>query len=238
MTEPVSQEYLHAFVDGELAAEAHEEAMARLEHDPAFKSAVCELHVVKELVRGAYADLASARQPAAPRCAPAWRQALVAGVLLLVGLGGGWFARGQPEPDRVDRLVGLPGAYTPIALSDRVDANKIVLHLDSNDPARVAALLDLVGRLLDRRGTQAQVEVVVNNTGLNLLRQDLSPYRARIAGLSRQHANLAFLACGQTVARLKQEGVDVDLVPEAGVATSAINEILSRLSQGWVYVKV
>ncbi len=42
-----------------------------------------------------------------------------------------------------------------------------------------------------------------------------------------------------TLARLKLEGVQVALVPEAKVtATSAISEILGRMQDGWVYVKV
>lgn len=238
MRESPSQEYLNAFVDGELAAGEREEAMARLEDDPAFKGAVCELRVMKELVRGAYADMPAGRRALAFRCPPAWRQAMVAGLFLALGLGGGWFAHGVPEPERVDRLAGLPSGYMPIALSNRVDANKIILHLDSSDPARIDAALKMAGDLLDQHGAQARVEIVVNNHGLDLLRQDISPYRGRVASLSRHYANLAFLACGQTLARLKQEGTDVELVPEAGVATSAINEILSRMSQGWVYVKV
>jgi hypothetical protein len=40
------------------------------------------------------------------------------------------------------------------------------------------------------------------------------------------------------VARLKREGVTVALVPEAHTASSAINQITTRMGQGWVYVKV
>lgn len=238
MKESPSPEYLNAFVDGELAAGEREEAMARLEGDAAFKSAVCELRVMKELVRGAYADMPSGRQSQAFRCPPAWRQAMVAGLFLLLGLGGGWYGHGVSTPARLDRLAGLPEGYTPVSLSNRVDSDKIVLHLDSSDLARLDATLDLADRLLGQRGARAQVEVVVNSQGLNLLREDVSPYRERIEGLSLRHANLTFLACGQTLARLKREGVDVVLVPEAGVASSAINEILTRMGQGWVYVKV
>jgi len=238
MREPLSQEYLNAFVDGELTAGELEEAMTRLESDPEFKSAVCERRVMKELVRGAYADLPARRAPLGFRCPPAWRQALVAGLFLCLGLGGGWLAHGWSAPERMERLAGLPEGYTPVSLASRVDPDKIVLHLDSSDPARLGATLDLAERLIAPRGARAQVEIVVNNNGLGLLRQDVSPYRERIERLAHRHANLAFLACGQTLARLKREGVDVVLVPEAGVASSAINEILTRMGQGWVYVKV
>lgn len=238
MKEPLSQEYLNAFVDGELAAAERETAMRRLEEDPEFKSAVCELRVMKELVRGAYGEAPARRSPLAWRCPPAWRQALAAGLLLGLGLGGGWFAHGLAQPDRLEHLAGLPDGYTPIALASAVSPDKIVLHLDSGDPARLDAALDLADRLLDQRGRHAQVEIVANSNGLNLLRRDVSPYRERIAALARRHANLSFRACAQTIARLRQEGVEVVLLPEADVATSAIGEILGRMRQGWVYVRV
>ncbi|TCJ13830.1 hypothetical protein EZJ19_09850 [Parasulfuritortus cantonensis] len=240
MKDTPSVEFLNAFVDGELAAGERQDALARLGVDPDFKAAVCELRVMKELVRGAYAEPPAGRRGLALRCPPAWRQALVAGLLLLVGLSAGWFARGltlsvSPGPAP---LAGLPAGYQAVALTDRVDADHVVLHLDSGDPTRLAAVLDLAERLLDQRAGRGRIEIVANSHGLDLLRRDLTPYRARIAELAERHANLSFLACGQTLARLRQAGVDVVLVPEAGVASSAVNEIITRMSQGWVYVKV
>jgi hypothetical protein len=202
------------------------------------KSAVCELRTLKELVSGAYADLPVGPAAVATRCSPIWRQALAAGLLLSLGLGGGWFAHGRAGVGTAPEVAGLPAGYMPIALAARVDPNKIVLHLDSSDPDRFASVLNLADRILKQRGAQAQVEVLVNSYGLNLLRTDTTPYQAEIERLSRNHVNLSFTACAQTVARLKREGVNVQLVPEAGMATSAINEIVGRMQQGWVYVKV
>jgi hypothetical protein len=91
-------------------------------------------------------------------------------------------------------------------------------------------------RLLAQRGASGRVEIVANSFGLNLLRADVTLLAGREA-MARQHANLSFVACGQTVARLKQEGVKVDLLPVVHTATSAINEITTRMGQGWVYVK-
>lgn len=240
---PLSEEYLHAFLDGELAAHERELALRRLEEDDEFKRQVCELRGLKERVKGAYAD-----PPPMPARRHAGRagagasflgQALAAGVLLVLGLAGGWLAHdlngGAPA---YDRLAGLPEGYRPVALADKVDADRIVLHLDNNDPARLAAALDLAERLLERRGQRGQVKIVVNSYGLNLLRRETSPYRERIGSLAARHGNLEFVACGQSVARLRRDGVVVELLPQARVASSAINEILQRMQQGWVYVKV
>jgi hypothetical protein len=241
MHEPASQEFLNAFLDGELAEDERERALARLEGDADFKARVCEARTLKEMVAGAYAELPTTGQAAAGRHGhrAAWRHGLAAGLLLLLGLGGGWLARDwQETPEVVDRLAGLPEGYRPVALTTQVDPDKVVLHLDSSEPTRLAAVLDLAERMLAERGAQGRVEVVVNSYGLNLLRQEVSPEGERIRRLAGRHANLSFVACGQTVARLGREGVKVVLLPEAEVAPSAIGEILTRMQQGWVYVKV
>lgn len=236
--DPISQEYLNALVDGELTADELERAYRRIEDDADFKARVCETRTLKEMIKGGYVDLAPS-QVARGRGFDWLPQAMVAMLMLAVGLGGGWLARGElAQPPQMDRLVGLPSGYQPISLSSRVDPGKVLLHLDSNAPARLEAALDLAERMLAEGGGGARVEVVVNSYGLNLLRQDVSPYRERIARLAEQNANLVFVACGQTVARFKREGIQVVLVPEAHVATSAIGEILGRMRDGWVYVKV
>lgn len=236
--EPVSQEYLNALVDGELTADERERAYRRIEEDADFKARVCETRTLKEMLKGGYADLAPPRA-AGRRGFNGLPQAMAAMLILALGLGGGWLARGEFErPPQVDRLAGLPSGYQPVALSNRIDPGKVLLHLDSNDPARLEAVLDLAERMLAQGGGEARIEVVVNSYGLNLLREDVSPYRERIARLADDHSNIAFVACGQSIARFKRDGVRVDLVPEASVASSAIGEILGRMQDGWVYVKV
>ena len=242
---PVSDEYLYAFLDNELAADEREQALRRLEVDGEFKAKVCELRSLKERVKGAYADLppiasgSTSSRPGARPLPHSWRQALVAGVMLVVGLAGGWLAHdGSPNEPVYDRIAGLPDGYRPVALAGKVDPDKVVLHLDSNDPARLNTVLDLAEQLLDQRGDRGQVEIVVNSYGLNLLRQETSPYRDRIGQMAARHRNLGFVACGQSIARLSREGVVVDLLPEVHVVKSAIGEILDRMQQGWVYVKV
>lgn len=240
MNQPLSDEYLNAFLDGELTADEREHALRRLESDAEFKGKVCEMRGLKERVKAAYADLPAVPQRRGRRFpSPVWRQALAAGLLLSMGLAGGWLAHDHhTKVPAYDRLVGLPDGYRPVALAGQVDPAKVVLHLDSNDPARLAAVLDLADRLLAQRGDRGQVRIVVNSYGLNLLRQETSPHRDRISGMAARHRNLEFVACGQSIARLSRDGVVVNLLPQAQVASSAIGEILERVQQGWVYVKV
>lgn len=232
MSEP-SRDFMSAFVDGELSGEEQQRALTLLESDPAFQRGVCELRALKEQVRGAY-PLPPVRQTEA-RFGHGL-QALAAGLLLSLGLIGGWAARDKAYPSITP--AGLPLEYRAVALHQRVDPDKVILHLDSGEIPRLHAALDLAERLLAERGGRGRVEIVANSYGLDLLRADITPLGERIDRLAARHANLAFVACGQTMARLKREGVKVELLPVARPASSAINEIMTRMGEGWVYVKV
>jgi len=52
------------------------------------------------------------------------------------------------------------------------------------------------------------------------------------------HSELRFVACSQGLEKLRQAGVQVHLLPDAEVAPSAIEQIATRLKQGWLYVRV
>jgi intracellular sulfur oxidation DsrE/DsrF family protein len=239
--EALSQLYLDAFVDGELAADERAQALTRLEMDATFKAEACELRTLKERVKGAYAEVPLTPEifsHRSPRLRSGFSQALAAGLLLVLGVGSGWLAHDfSTASPKFDRLAALPDAYQAIALSERIDRDKIILHLDSGDTGRLGNALDLADKLLAKQ-PNARIELVVNSYGLDLLRADVTPLARRIEAMARRHANLSFVACGQTVARLRRDGVKVALLPVAHTASSAINEIMTRMGQGWVYVKV
>lgn len=240
MTKPISDEYLNAFLDQELAADERERALQQLEQDADFKRAVCETRTLKEMVRGAYGDLpVGAGKESGTWLQRPLRQALAAGLLLFLGSGLGWMAHDRLDaPPALERLTGLPEGYQPIALAGEVDPSKIVLHLDSNDAARLVAALDLAERLMMVHGLAGHVKIVANSHGLSLLRADGNPEHQRIARLVAQHPNVTLVGCGQTLARMQEGGVKLELLPQVKVAPTGIGEILGRMQEGWVYVKV
>jgi intracellular sulfur oxidation DsrE/DsrF family protein len=56
--------------------------------------------------------------------------------------------------------------------------------------------------------------------------------------LRAEHPNLALVACGQTVERLREKGIEVRLLPGTRVASSALDQIVTRMGQGWSYVRI
>jgi len=102
-------------------------------------------------------------------------------------------------------------------------------------------VLDQAENLLDqaeREGRTMQLEVIANSRGIQLMRAGHSPYAARMARMKQRHVNLHWVACGQSIARLASEGQPVELLPATRTAPTAIGEIVTRLQQGWTYVRV
>lgn len=244
MNTVVSDETLHAFVDGQLDVADSEALIARLRSDPPLAQRVCGLRGLQSMVRLAYAEppQAASALPRPSRSQPRLQRCAVGCLVLLAGLIAGWSLRGGVEAEALAQtpLTALDG-YQPVSLAHQPDPNRIVLHLDSDDPTRMAAVLDRAEMLLDeadQQGRTIELEVVANSHGINLMRAGVSPHAARIARMTQRHANLHLVACSQTIARYTGQGQKVELLPVAQAAPTAIGEIVSRLQQGWTYVKV
>ena len=243
MNSVISDEILHAFVDGELDVDESEKLIARMREDAELTQRVCTLRSLQNMVRLAYAEppvsvgrksLAVPRRQLMQRCA-------VGCLILVAGLSGGWALRSLES----QAVAGVPalvvGGYQAVSLTREADPNRVMLHLDSAAPERMQAALDRAEQLLDeaeREGRAMQLEIVANSHGINLMRAGVSPYAARMARMTQRHANLHWVACSQTIARFTGEGEKVELLPTARTAPTAIGEIVTRLQQGWTYVRV
>lgn len=236
----VSDEFLNAFVDDQLDAAEKSHAFDAIGHDDILKERVCELRGLKEMVKHAYAHPPT-RVPAVKgrRSRASYLQALAACLLLCIGAASGWFAHvwtGMGSDREMARLL------QSVQRNDvGGEPQKIIVHVSSSNPVRLKSALDETESLLDayrRSKRPLQVEIVANGGGVDLLRADVSPYARRIGMMQEKYPNLGLMACGQTIKKLREKGVDVQLLPHTGVASSALDQITRRLKQDWVYIKV
>ncbi len=232
-----SDELLNAFVDDQLEAGEKSCVFAEMEHDEALKSAVCELRGLKEMTRHAYQNPPASKLAALKRHPLREIQALAACLLLLV-MGGvsGWLI--STLTDSGD-LVHL---YQAIARNDSgTSPSKFMVYVGNADPVRMKSALDESENLLataDQGNREIRVEIIANESGVNMLRAGVSHYAARIAEMQTKYPNLSLVACTQTLNKLKKKGVDVRLLPNIRSVSSAVEEIKRRLEEGWDYVRV
>lgn len=243
----LSDDRLNAFVDGQLDADEKSRILSAINADGGLSRRACELRRLHDLVQHAYEN-----PPPAPRRqrlnppGAGWRQAVAAAVLLVVGGSVGWVIRAQQHQPLNLRAMYLDEekAFQTAALDQAPvrGERRILLHLSSAEPDKLEQALDTAEQLLDsyRKLQQpVEIEVVANAGGLDLLRADVSPYADRVRELQYKYDNLTFLACQTAMARLRRDQhITPDLLPEALVTPNALEEILNRLQQGWMYVSV
>ena len=232
--EQFSEEQLNAFVDGELDAEDKSQLLIASESSEELDQRLCQQRKLKELVKHSYEETPQPR-----RMKPAGRirtgllgQSMVASILVLVGAAIGFFAQRNNE-----QQFGLED-WSRTVLSQPMAAENYILHVVSGDPEQMFAALQKAQALLDSAepGQLRQVEVVANEAGLNLLRSDVTPFASEILALQRE--NVIFYACSRTIERLEDEGVEVQLVPDARYAYTALDRVVIRMKDGWEYIKI
>jgi len=240
--EKFSDEFLNAFLDGQLDDDERSRLLDEARRDAALSRRVCELQKVREMVQLAYHDAGEPprRRRPAPVLAGRYAKALAASVLLAVGLLVGWFT--HATVDEPPTLLEMARAVqTPPATHGKVW--HVMLHVSTADPVRLNTLLDETEHLLSysRHSTQkVRIEVLTNGNGLKLLSADGSPYAKRIRRLQREYSkDLTFMACNKALHRLQQDkGIHLDLVHGAKVVPSAMGEIIKRQREGWTYIHI
>lgn len=239
--EGLSDEFLNAFVDNQLEAAEKSMAFDAIENDESLKARVCDLRGLKEMVQHAYHQPSLSSHGAAikRRNWPGYFQPMAACLILVLGIASGWFGHVLTSAENERELKTLFQVSQNNDFGD--DPRKIIVQVSNSNPARLKSALDETENLLEsyrKDKRQLQVEIIANSSGATLLRADVSPYAARLGMMQAKYPNLDLVICGQTLGRLREQGVEVHLLPRASVVPSAAQQIQQRLQQGWDYVRV
>ena len=231
----ISEEQLNAFVDGELESEERSCLFNEAEQSADLDQRLCQQRKLKELVQHAYKDVPEPK----PRSS---RQhtgigmvglAVAACLLLVVGVSAGFFMHGLLEQ------YPSSGEYAAGTNTQALAATEnYILHVSSGEREQMKLALQKAEELLSSAepGELRQVEFVVNEQGLDLLRSDVTPFSAEIKALASEH--VIFYACSKAIQRLEEKGVEVKLVPEAIPGYTALDRVVIRMKDGWQYIKI
>ena len=119
--------------------------------------------------------------------------------------------------------------------------HRIVLQVNTNEPATMNLALNNatnVAQYYKDRGEKVAIEIVTFGPGLNMLRNDTSPVKARIETLALSTPEISYKACGNTQQNMqKAENKDIPIIPQAQVVPSGVVRVMELQEQGWTYVK-
>lgn len=139
------------------------------------------------------------------------------------------------------RAAGLATAMALAPIAALAEANRVAIHVDENDPARMNMALNNAANIIsyyEEQGEEVAVEIVTYGPGLHMLRADTSPVADRIAQMSLEHENLGFAACNNTLQGMtRQAGHEVALLPEADVVPSGAVHLMELQQDGWSYLR-
>ena len=232
----ISEELINAFVDNQMTLDDKEELYSQISENKELNRQVCEIRKVRDLMQTAYRDIP---QPPSGTSRSrnldsgnGWRN-VAAAVVLSIGVVVGW---------QISRAE-FPNLNHYLASADKnTDPVKILFHLNSDKPENVNEALSEVKSVLayyKRIGQKARIEFVANGSGLDLLRRDTTTHAKEIAELQRLYPNLRFVACHNTIDRLKREhGITAHLLKGVAVIDSGVAQIMRRQQQGWAYIQV
>ena len=243
MKSQYSDEIINAFVDGELGGPEKENLKLQMETDDELYQrvkAVCEL---KKGLKESYSQVGVRKnyEDEPDATISPFRYGMAA--LLVMGLGVliGWYSHGQLSHGQltVTQNTTLQGVrLSPVNMDQ---PNKVVLHISSADKDKLQQTLMHVEKIIDKYQANHlpfEIEIIANAGGVDLLRVDATPYEQKIAAIMDQYKNVSFIACSNALERLKLQGIEPRLISHAKTGVTAIEQIVKRLQEGWVYVKV
>jgi uncharacterized protein len=132
-----------------------------------------------------------------------------------------------------------------LAFASQTPADKkehhLILQVNTNDPAAMNLALNNATNVVQyyaETGEPVKIEVVTFGPGLNMLRDDTSPVKARIETMALSTPEVSFKACGVTKENMrKSENKDIPIIPQAQLVKSGVVHIMELEEQGWTYVK-
>lgn len=227
------EQTLGAFIDGQLDAQLSESIILAMEKHTDIRQRVYELRRCKDLMRIGFAD-ASLQNKIKPSGIKWNRYAIasvasLAAIILSLGSGVSGYYYGAKSTHNEN---------TPEA-TVKQKSERILLHISESNIEHFSAALNYVDNFLKQHeSTDAQIAVIANAGGLDLIRSGTSPFENKIIKIMSQHSNVHFIACANSVRNLQKKGIEFQLIDQVRLNKPAMDHIIEYIQGGWTYKKV
>ena len=229
----INDQILGSYVDGQLDAEGCETVLQAMENDPEIRDAVYRIRRAKDLMKLGFG---SARPPSARQ--QITKPGLRIQRTFLATAFAAFFAIGLLSQHYYDEYIDGQSGLTKESLAQQ-QSNRVLLHISESDPRQFARLLDYAENFVQEHEAQgSQVEVVANATGIDMLREDLSPYNREIIALMDKYENVKFIACAHRLKVLRAEGIEPVIIEGVTTDISFMDLVIDHMQSGWKYIKL
>lgn len=241
-TTQYSDEHLNAFIDEQLDATEQAEILDAIRHDTELSQRVCKLQKVKNLVQLSYQSIEVPERhkgtiDSFKSTKIKWFAA--ASLFLAIGTLAGWVSHQAIHSESLADIAQV--THNPNAINN-AEHWKLMLHVSTAKPHRLNIVLDEAEALLEeyaKSSRKLDLEILANSDGLALVTDNGKSYNKHLQNLQQKYANLAVMVCGQTLKRVQREqGKNINLLPNTNVVSSAINQRIKRQKDGWSYIRI
>jgi len=241
----IDEQVLNAFVDSQLDAETSEAIIKEMDKNADIRDYVYQLRRAKDLIKLGFGTAD------APEHAPAqitnktpnhsrrhhYTFSMVASfsvIAITISLCSGAFGFYFAKQELIQAAI-----ESSLHNATQQTTQRILLHISESDTQHFSAALNYAEKFLrEHENTGAQIAVVANAGGLDLMRAGISPYEKKIRSMMKNHDNIYFIACANTIRFLYEKGVDLKLIDNVQVNKPALDHIVDFVREGWEYKKV
>lgn len=223
---------ISAFVDNQVDVETRIAIVKAMDEDDELRDQVYQIRRAKDLIKLSYASSKPSEFRDKKFTKPFHRQCMmrIAAALSAVAIG--------LSTGLVGYNYGQNTTGSSLAELAQEENQRIILHIDASDPEQFESTLAYTEKFLNhhKNSGKAQIEVVANAGGIDLLRADF-PMSEKVARIMDEHDNITFIACTNAINRLRAQGINPAMVKDVKTETAALTHIIERLNSGWTYIK-
>ncbi|KQT15790.1 MAG: hypothetical protein ACOY3N_13255 [Bradyrhizobium sp.] len=127
------------------------------------------------------------------------------------------------------------------AAAEAAEPHRLALQISDDDQSKMRAVLDVaanVSRHYSGQGEDVELVVVAFNGGLDMLLEDRSPVKERLANFLKSMPNVSFIACGNTLETLAaKEGKQPRLIEGVSVTQVGVAALMDLAEKNWTIVR-
>jgi intracellular sulfur oxidation DsrE/DsrF family protein len=232
-TNQIDEIIISAFVDNQVDNETRVAIVKAMDEDSELRDQVYQMRKAKDLIKLSYASSKPSEFTDNKLTKPFHRQCMmrIAAALSAVAicLSSGYTGYHYSQSTMTDNSL---------AELSQEERQRIILHVDASDPEQFESTLAYTEKFLNehKNSGKAQIEVVANAGGIDLLRADF-PMSDKVARIMDEHDNITFIACTNALNKLRAQGINPTMVKDVKTETAALTHIIERLNSGWTYIK-
>ena len=243
----ITDHEINGFVDNELDSVERAQVLKDGCKSTEVNSQIADYRRMKDLVKNAYANVPLPRSKMRQtntllESKKSWMRtpdtsflpAMGLSLLLIIGVIAGTHVMLDQNISGVNSAQLIVDTNTQVASKPA----HYMLHLSSNEYNKMDLVLTRAEDLLalNPENSALRIEVIANSKGIDLMREDTSPFRERISGLAAR--GVLFEACSRTMEQLHKQNIIPKLINEANMSMTAMQRVVNGVKNGGTYESI